>query len=194
MSATLDIECQKLLRGLRRRQGAGAPPPSTCSTLSTHWTITTRPGGVLRAAPRGNVKGDVLVFMPGQEEIASCVAMLEERLTTLWSCPCTRRSPKKSSSRPPGPKRQAQVHRFDDDRRDECDGAGRPARVDPGWAKNRGCGAGGFEALRVEATSKAQAGNERAARAAGARAVLPLVSRGRLGLAARRDGARDFEM
>ena len=32
-------------------------------------------------------KGDVLVFMPGQEEIASCVAMLEERLSGVVVVP-----------------------------------------------------------------------------------------------------------
>ena len=111
-------------------------------------------------------KGDVLVFMPGQEEIASCVAMLEERLSGVVVVPLyaalSKEKQLEAFAPAPSGKRKFIVSTTIAETSVTVQGVRHV--IDPGWAKNRGCDARGFEALRVEATSKAQA-RQRAGRA-----------------------------
>lgn len=111
-------------------------------------------------------EGDILVFMPGQEEIAACQALLEERLAGVLVVPLYAALSKEKqleafAPAPPG-KRKFIISTTIAETSVTVSGVRHV--IDPGWAKNRGCDSRGFEALRVEATSKAQA-RQRAGRA-----------------------------
>ena len=116
------------------------------------------------STPDKTCKGDVLVFMPGQEEIASCVAMLEERLSNVVVAAVRGAivaAAQHAFAPAPSGKRKFIISTTIAETSVTVQGVRHV--VDPGWAKNRGCDAR-LRGLRVEATSKAQA-RQRAGRA-----------------------------
>ena len=169
MSATLDIDSLKITSTTAPSSRCrGASTPSTCSTLSTHWTTTTRPA---RRAARSSTR----TKLARATSSSSCRARRRSR--AAW--PCSRSGSlnvvvvplyaalskeKQLEAFAPAPNGKRKFIVSTTIAETSVTVQGVRHVVDPGWAKNRGCDARGFEALRVEATSKAQA-RQRAGRA-----------------------------